>query len=185
MVLNRAATGLVAILLVSGALACNSDRAYAPPDTILTDRQISRDVAVSEGEAIAADLASVTKSADLVGGSFSVQSEPLRGGSFDLRSSTSADCTYLSGRWNCAPVSENGLTIVRSYAFYDAAHQPMKVRNDITTASINFQLSVNGTVSRDTTFSGVVHRTSNMTVSGLLGLETTRRWDGFGASADT
>lgn len=185
MVLNRAATGLAAALLASGAIACNSDRAYAPPDTVLTDQQVSRDVAVSEGEAVATDLASIANSVNLVGGSFSVQTEPVRGGSFDLRASTSADCTYASGRWTCAPVIENGLTTIRSYAFFDAANQPMKFRNDITTASINFQLSVNGSVSRDTTFSGVVHRTRNVTVSGLLGVETTRRWDGFGASADT
>jgi hypothetical protein len=61
----------------------------------------------------------------------------------------------------------------------------MKIRNDLTTASVNFEFSMNGVVARDTTFSGVVHRTRNITVSGLLGNETTRRWDGFGASADT
>jgi hypothetical protein len=185
MVLNRAAAGLVAVFLASGALACNSDRAYAPPDTVLTDQQISRDVAVSEGEAVAADLSSLTNSAGMVGGNFSVQTGFGRGGSFDIFSASASDCSYNGTRWSCAPVIENGLTIVRSYAFYDAARQPMKLRDDLTTASVNFQLSVNGTITRDTTFSGVVHRTRNITVGGLLGAETTRRWYGFGASADT
>jgi hypothetical protein len=176
---------MVAVLLASGALACNSDRAYAPPDTVLTDQQVSRDVAVSEGEAVAADLSSLTNSAGMVGGGFSVQTGFARGGSFDLFSSSAGDCSYNGTRWNCVPSTENGLTVVRSYAFYDAAHQPMKVRDELTTASVNFQLSVNGTITRDTTFSGAVHRTRNITIAGLLGVETTRRWYGFGASADT
>lgn len=185
MFLNRAAAGTVAILFASTALACNSDRASAPADTVLTDLQVSRDVAISEGEAVAEDLTSLANSADLVGGIFSVRSaQPLRG-SLDLRYSSSSSCDYSSGRWNCAPSTENGLTITRSYAFFDVSGQAMKFRDDITTASINFQLSVNGTVSRDSTFSGVVHRSRNITVSGLLGAETTRSWSGFGTSADT
>ena len=134
---------------------------------------------------MAADLSSLTNSAGMVGGNFSVQAETPRGASNDLFSSSSAACVYGTGRWTCPPVMEDGLTITRSYAFFDAAGQPMKVRSDLTTASINFQLSVNGSVSHDTTFSGAVHRTRNVTVSGLVGAETTRRWDGFGASADT
>jgi len=175
----------VAALIVSAVAACNSDRAYAPPDTVLTDQQVSRDVAVSAGEATSRDLDLLGSSADLLGGTFSVQVPTDRGASLEVVSPTSAPCTYSTGRWSCPPVIEKGLTIVRSYAFFDAAGQPMKVRDDLTTASTNFQRSVNGSVSRDTTYSGVVHHTRNETVSGLLGRETTRRWDGFGASADT
>jgi hypothetical protein len=185
MVLNRAARIRVAILLVSGAIGCNSDRGYAPPDTVLTDHQVSTDVAISEGEAAASDLASLTNTTDFAGGNFSVQAEPARNGSFDLRASLTTDCTYATGRWSCPPSMEDGLTITRSYAFFDAAGQAMKVRDDLTTALVNFQYSVNGAIFRDTTFSEVVHRAQNVTVSGLLGAETTRRWDGFGTSADT
>lgn len=180
--LRRAA--VLTSLSIFAATACNSDRASAPPETILTDHQVSKDVAISEGEATAADLGSLGSSADMVGGSFSLQAETPAGGRFDLQSSA-AVCTYAVGRWTCPTVSEHGLSVNRSYAFFDAASQPMKVRDDVTTASINFQLSVNGTVSRDTVFSGVVHRTRNVTVSGLAGAETTRRWDGIGVSADT
>lgn len=176
------ATVLVVVLLAS---ACNSDRAYAPPDTVLTDQQVSKDVAISGGEAIAADLGSLEISATLAGGSFSVEAQAASANRFNILASVSSDCTYASGRWSCAPVTENGVTVVRSYAYFDAAGQPTKLRSDLTTASINFQLSMNGVVTRDTTFSGVVHRSRNVTVSGLVGAETTRRWDGVGASADT
>lgn len=169
--------------------ACNSDRAAAPPDTVLTDRQVSRDIAVSEGDAAANELASISSYSNLAGVNFSVATDASRGEGMkpnsDIAFSVSSACTYAAGRWSCAPVTENGLTVVRSYAFYDAAGQPMKVKDDLTTASINFISSVNGTVSRDSTFSGVVHRNSNATVSGLLGKETTRRWDSYGFSADT
>lgn len=177
------AAALAAVVFVLAAAACNSDRAYAPPDTVLTDQQVSKDVAVSEGEAIATDLASLINSVSLAAGSFSVKSEPssLR---FDLQSSPDV-CTYGSGRWTCAPRTNAGLTVSRSYAFYDGSGQPMKVKNDLTTASINFQWAMNGVVSRDSTLSGAVHRTRDVTLSGLLGAETTRRWDGFGISADT
>lgn len=182
---QRRHAGMFTMVIASGLLACNSDRAYAPRDTVLTDQQVSRDVAVSEGDAAAADLASLANSADLVGGSFSIQAGIPRNGSFDLRSSSAANCAYAGGRWTCAPVMENGLTIVRSYAFFDNAGHPQQMRDDLTTASVNFHLSMNGNVSRDATFSGVVHRTRDITVSGLLGKETASRWDGFGASADT
>ncbi|MDQ6717948.1 MAG: hypothetical protein M3Z17_06330 [Gemmatimonadota bacterium] len=180
---RTAAAAIAAVVFVFGTAACNSDRAYAPPDTVLTDQQVSKDVAVSGGEAMATDLASLANSASLIGGSFSVQSEPtsLR---FDVQS-TADSCVYGSGRWTCAPRTEGGLTVSRSYAFYDAAGQPTKMKDALTTASINFQLEINGVVNRDTVFSGVVHRTRNVTISGLLGVETTRRWDGVGISADT
>ena len=186
MVTRHTAIVGIAVAVVMAAGACNSDRAYAPPDTVLTDRQISTDVAQSEGDAVAADLESLGDAAAMTGVNFSVQTAPAGGASANvMMSASTANCTYSNGRWSCAPVVENGITTVRSYAYYDAAGQPMKTLDNVKTASVNFQFSMNGTVSRDSTFSGVLHRTRNVTVSGLLGVETTRRWDGFGASADT
>lgn len=180
---------VVTTAIAIGISACNSDRAYAPPDVVLTDHQVSTDVAVSEGEAMASDLASIDESALLSGGNFSVSTSDdavaARNGLTPVAEASSANCTYGNGRWSCAPVSSNGLTIVRSYGYYDAAGQPMKLNDNLKTASINYQLAINGTVARDTSFAGVVHRARNITVSGLLGAETTRRWDGAGTSADT
>jgi len=61
----------------------------------------------------------------------------------------------------------------------------MYALDNLKTASVNFQFSMNGAFSRDSTFWGVLHRSRNVTVSGLLGAEISRRWDGFGVSADT
>jgi hypothetical protein len=196
MVINRTAVLVIAVANVLAVAACNSDRAYAPPDTVLTDRQVSTDVAQSEGLAMAADLESLGDAAIMTGVNFSMQGAPAGGMRENVMpTASSANCTYTNpvgnptltatGRWNCAPIVEKGITTVRSYAFYDAAGQPMYALDNLKTASVNYQFSMNGAVSRDSTFSGVLHRTRNVTVSGLLGAETTRRWDGFGVSADT
>lgn len=187
MVFSRAAIVLIVGTAVVSIAACNSDRAYAPPDTILTDHQVSMDIASSAGSDIAADLETLDGSAVLSGGNFSMEG-PGPSARGDLRADTgpaTSSCSYSSGRWNCAPVVEKGITTVRSYAYFDAAGKAMQYLDNLKTASINYQFTRNGTVTQDTTFSGVVHSSRNITVSGLLGVETTRRWDGFGASADT
>ncbi len=174
MVSRRIAAALAAFL-TSATLACNSDRAYAPPDTILTDQLVSRDVAISEGEAIAADLSALERSASITGITTSLAPDKPPG----------SNCSYALSEWTCAPVSERGLTVVRSYSYRDSSGQAMKLFDDVKTASANFKVEINGVVSRDSTFSGVVHRAQNITVRGLLGDETTRRWSGVGTSADT
>ncbi len=189
MVITRAAIVAALSTIAIGIAACNSDRAYAPPDTVLTDRQVSTDVVVSEGEAVAADLVSLDESANISGGVFSVNSgddaPSVRNNMAPSSTASSTSCTYASGRWSCMPAAQNGVTIVRSYTYFDGSGQPMYRYDALKTASINHQLTMNGTIARDTTFSGVVHRARSVTVSGLLGAETTRRWDGAGTSADT
>ena len=168
-------TALFAAILSTTTLACNSDRAYAPPDTVLTDQQVSRDVAVSEGEATAAALSVLERSAGVTGITAALAPDNPPG----------SNCTYASGEWTCAPVIERGLSVVRAYSYRDSAGQPMQLFDPLKTATANFKVSINGIVIRDTSFSGVVHRTQNITVSGLLGAETTRVWRGVGTSADT
>jgi hypothetical protein len=171
---NRIAA-LLGAVFTSAVLACNSDRAYAPPDTVLTDQQVSRDVAVSEGEATAADLSALERSAGITRITASLVPD----------NPPASNCSYSATEWTCAPVIERGLTVVRSYSYRDSSGQAMQAFDELKTASANFKVSINGIVSRDTSFSGVVHRTQNITVSGLLGDETTRRWRGVGSSADT
>src|SRR5438132_14317670 len=121
MVRSRAVVGISIAACVATIAACNSDRAYAPPDTILTDRQVSMDVASSAGDAIASDLETLDGSASMSGGNFSIQSSGDALPSSDLRQennpapSTASSCTYSNGRWGCTPVVQKGITTVRSY----------------------------------------------------------------------
>lgn len=172
---RRSAAALAAVVFLSGAIACNSDRAYAPPDTVLTDGQVSRDIAASAGEATAADLSALEGSASVTGITLSLNPSHPPG----------SNCSYAAGEWSCLPALEHGLTVTRAYSYHDSAGLPMKFFDDLKTRSANFKVNVNGTITRDTTFTGVVHRNRNITVSGLLGNETTRKWSGVGTSADT
>ena len=76
-------------------------------------------------------------------------------------------CVYSAptGRFVCEPVVRGGLTITRSYAFYDAAGQPQP-RRDEATRSANTEVAVKGTLTTDRS-SATVDRASSLTVSGL------------------
>ncbi len=99
--------------------------------------------------------------------------------------SFSSACTYntSSGRFDCPAVTHNGLTLTRSVAFFDANGAPMPKFNDTTTASANFQVSVTG-VRVLGNGADTISRQRNMTVTGLLGHETSRTWNGTGSRTD-
>lgn len=68
----------------------------------------------------------------------------------------------------------------RSRTFYDADGNVQDVYDPLTTASIHLEMELTREVSREY-WTASVYRTRSMTVSGLLGEETTRQWDGTGA----
>lgn len=90
-------------------------------------------------------------------------------------------CTYnpADGRFYCLPViNGNGVTVIRSLAFFDATGAMMN-HFDSTTASMNVLATLSGVV---TTANGAdtVNGTRDVTASGLLGHNTTRVWNGSG-----
>ncbi len=94
-------------------------------------------------------------------------------------------CTFnaSSGRFSCPPQTNGGLTLNRSFAFFDASGKPMSAYNDTLTASADFQLSVSG-VRLVSDGADTVSRQRDMTASGLLGHETSRTWNGNGSRTD-
>ncbi len=76
-------------------------------------------------------------------------------------------CSYSPTvqRTVCAPVTKNGLTVARSFAFYDAAGKP-QTRRDSTTRSVNTEVMVTGSTTRDKG-TATVDRASSITVAGL------------------
>ena len=92
---------------------------------------------------------------------------------------TRLPCRYNeeSGRWVCAPVTRNGLTFVRSFGYVDANGNPMRRFDPLLTAAANTRNAVHGTIERDNA-SIRVRSAGEMTVSGLLGQETTHTLDG-------
>ncbi len=97
----------------------------------------------------------------------------------------SENCTFSSETqlYTCTRTSQESYTIVRSYGFFDADGKPMASFVKGVTASIHYVIKIDGSVSKDTTFTSVTHSLRDQIVSGFLG--ETRIWNGFGSSADT
>ena len=72
----------------------------------------------------------------------------------------------------------------RTVTFYDAAGAMMDGYDAGLTASINIVVEASGTVEREG-WTATVLRSRDLTVSGLAGAETSRRWDGTGLGTVT
>jgi hypothetical protein len=185
----RAAT-LVAAAATAAALAACGDT-VAPTTGSLSDGQIAADVAASTGEAIAGDV--LDFGGDLsAAGVASIANLGTTGGM--VRASIAAavaSCPYdaASQTHVCAAVTERGLTVTRTYQFRDAADTPTQSYDAANTASIFFTRTADGTVTatnlNGVTWTGTTHRSQQSTVTGLLGDETQRVWNGIGQSHDT
>ena len=173
-------TGALAI-----ALAACGDSSTAP--------LASADVTPSDSALIAVNTAANETVADVntLNGVSSTMGWDLAntnsGVSMDLtgRPSVSADlksdCTYnpTDGRFHClVQVNGNGVSVIRSIAFYDTTGATMN-HFDSTTAKMNIIATLSGVV---TTAKGAdtVNATRNLTATGLFGHNTTRIWNGTG-----
>lgn len=92
---------------------------------------------------------------------------------------TRLPCRYDegSGRWMCAPVTRDGLTFVRSFGYVDGDGNAMRRFDPLLTAAANTRNAVHGVIQRDNA-SIRIRSAGEMTVSGLLGEETTHILDG-------
>jgi hypothetical protein len=88
-------------------------------------------------------------------------------------------CRYDAARgwWVCPPVARAGLTLQRSFAYLDSDGNPMRRFDPLLTAAVDTRNTVFGTVQRDNA-TVRVRSAGEMTVSGLLGEETTYILDG-------
>lgn len=78
-------------------------------------------------------------------------------------------CTYdaAAKRATCAPVTDHGITISRSVAWYDAAGATQSAFDSVTTNTINTQVTATGTITRRDSATSVINNSSDRTVSGL------------------
>ena len=105
-------------------------------------------------------------------------------GSGDL---SPANCTYnaTTQRVECPVVTRAGtLTVTRSYAFWDASNVVQNHYDAALTAKANIQTHISGDRTGEF-WSGSIDRTRDMTVTGLVGTETQRTWNGTGTSSVT
>jgi len=95
-----------------------------------------------------------------------------------------AACSRTQHRFECSRDTWSGsqsLQITREVTFYGAEGNVQDGYDPDTTAAINFYFLLEGERSNDFA-SGSVSRERDFTVSGLLGTETERTWDGTGTT---
>jgi len=169
--------------------ACSSD-SISPIQ--ITQADISQAAAISASDATAEDIGIMTASdmtmsggavQNVAGAGLMLNRTPVAAPSYSW--DFSGTCTYsaTTGRFTCAPITSAGLTLNRDYAFFDASNTAQSAYSASTTDSANFHVNVAGVHVVDTG-ADTVSRDRNLTVSGLLGAETQRTWNGTGTRND-
>lgn len=169
--------------LVSGAIALCVVTACSDPtgsNARVNDEEASIDLAVTAGDAIATDLGFLM-AGEVDGMSFTAAG--AQRGEAEARGTGGCE-PRPGGRRECGGTTVGSLTDTRSFAFFDAAGVAQTNFDPITTASINFQMTLNGTITRPH-MTATISRERNMTLSGLAGEETERTWNGTGAGSET
>jgi len=165
---------LTAACLATALAACSDSNAPAPA---VSDKEATADLAISAGDAIATDVSL------MIGGAFVGMSLGRTAGTAGATLAATNGCALgADGRHTCTATTENGLTHTHSFAFYDAANAIQPRFDETTTASINFQMTLSGTVTREHV-TATISRERNITLSGLAGAETQRTWNGTGSSS--
>jgi hypothetical protein len=181
----RIPTLAAALILTAGAVACSTDFAGPPA---LDDAQIDADIAATSGEAVASQVTSfgdnvaAAGSFSMVAPSYSLNVGSGKNPAYD---GISPSCTFASGRYSCAATTEQGLSVTRSFAFYNAQGQTVQNWDATVVESVNFQAQVDGHFSKDLVWNVGVHRTGDLTVGGLISHAPQRTWNGTGTGADT
>lgn len=168
---RRLLAGASALLV---ATACKDSTAA---NSSVSDSEATADLAITAGAAIATDVGL------LIAGEADGMTFTTAAPHGDATLAGTVGCSLVDGRRVCTATSEGGLTVTRSFAFYDAAGAIQSAFDPTTTASINFQMSLNGTITRPHV-TATITRERNMTLSGLAGAETQRTWNGTGAGTE-
>jgi hypothetical protein len=173
-----------AVLMTAGGVACSSDIVGTPT---LDDAQINADIAATSGDQVASQITSFGDNV-AAAGSFSMVAPSYNlsvgSGTRPAFNGISPACAYASGRYTCSATTEQGLSVTRSFAFYDANGATVQNFDPAVVESANFQAQADGDFSRDLVWTASVHRTANVTVTGLISQAPQRTWNGTGTGND-
>jgi len=144
------------LLLAAAAIGVTACTDATTPN-LISDSQVSADVAASSGDAIATDIAGLIANEAFAG----MPSAP-------------------AGLFASPP----GVSETRSRTCFDAQDVQQQQCDDQTTAKVVLHWTLDGGRAGDH-FSASIHRIRDLTISGLAGTETSRTHDGVGTSNDT
>ncbi len=177
-------------VLAAGLTACSAgtDLLTNSLSLQLTPADSAQAAAVPAGQSTAADLDLLNLTGTMLGFDVAPGSTAPAANRAALAATFGAasGCTLDSATYiySCPSVTLHGLSRVWTVEFFDSTGAPMLAFNDTTTASVHITATASGVL---TTAHGAdtVSRTRDLTVSGLLGRNTTRTWNGTGSDTSS
>ncbi|MFG1690989.1 hypothetical protein ACGF5M_02335 [Gemmatimonadota bacterium] len=159
--------GLLAVLPMT---ACDGS---SGPDSLIDEALLNYDVAVVSAEATLQNLDFMNAAG---GGGIAgfIFPAPMDGPQFN--------CLQRDGLGGCQRAFHDGYTISRAVTFYDSLGVEQPAFDRLLTASMHIVFDVDGERER-TNWSGSVERHRDMWVTGLVGEETERTWNGTGENS--
>ncbi|MDQ6829819.1 MAG: hypothetical protein M3081_13240 [Gemmatimonadota bacterium] len=146
----------------------------------MTDAQVSKDVAVDAGDAMAATADVIVSSEGMYGGGvqFSV-------GNADVQSSLDVNCSgpNSTGWFTCAATTERGLSVTRAIRFWNGTSFGLGF--SAATDSVNHALNASGTLTPTANKTIWAKRSDSLTMKVARGANPTRTWIGTGKVADS
>jgi len=167
----RAASALTVTLALA---ACGDAAPTENPVSASVAAATTLDVATIAGDAATEDVETFKVNRGALG--FAQFADFERFGRWD-------PCPYdgTAARFICAPKARGPFNATRSYAYADAAGAAQSAYGATTTASANFRWTLAGTITKRR-WSGTVARERDVTLSGLLGSNSTVTVNGTGSS---
>ena len=160
--------------LILGVAACSESTAPQLQDGLL-DRLVDQEILSVVADGVAQDLDLIHAFGPGMGGMFFHSGD----GMFEAP----GDCTFDGTSHTCTRGRMDGLELTRVITFWDEDGDPMEAFHGEFTASVDVVFDLEGTRegSREgTSITAVVDRHQEKTVTGLLGTESARKWNGAG-----
>ncbi len=156
--------GALSLLALSG---CGSNQSGMSPSALT-------------GAAAAASVASLASPDVPIFQVGSADTSSASAGDFSGAPKGPGPCVFddSTGQFSCPDVRRGGLSLTRKFILRDAAGNIQSSFDKTTTESIEVQTSADGTISRPGGGTVTIHRTGDMTTSGLAGAETTHTLNG-------
>jgi hypothetical protein len=166
---------IASLILTTGITACGDSSGSTDPvgTTAVSAQAVTLDVATVSGDAAKED----------------VETFRVNRGAFGIAQATDFErfgrwdpCPFDSatGRFVCADRTRGPFTNTRSYAYADVNGVAQRAYSASSTASANFKWSLTGAITKDR-WTGSMSRTRDVTLSGLLGANSSVTVNGTGA----
>ncbi len=178
--LRGARLRMVALSAVAlGAAACSRDSGTGPTLQV-SDAQVSRDVAIDAGDAIAGTADIIVSSEGAYGGGFQFSV-----GNASVASALDVNCAgpNSTGWFTCAATTERGLSVTRAIRFWNGTSYGLGF--SAATDSVNHALNASGTVSPTPNKTIWVKRADSLSMKVGRGTNPTRTWVGTGKVGDS